>query len=106
GLGDAEGLIVAVDGGPVGGRPAAPRDAHAAHDGGDDPFAQGEGGGDGACGLGWDVVAAVASGLGDKGVAAEFAQVVGGLADGVIGVAGDGVDLVREVGDGEAVGGG
>lgn len=43
----------------------------------------------------------MASGLGDQLVAAELAEVVSGLAGGVAGVAVDGVDLGREVGDAE-----
>ena len=66
--------------------------------------AQGEQGGDGAGRLGRDVVAAAPSGFADEFVAAELAQVVGGLAGGEGVVAGDGVDLVGKVGDGEPVG--
>ena len=51
-----------------------------------------------------EVVAAGPAGFGDQLFAAEFAQVVGGLPDGVAGVAGHGVDLGGELGDGEAVG--
>ena len=67
-------------------------------------FAKGEQGGDGAGGVGRDVVAAAAYGFVDEVVAAEFAQVVGGLAGGVVVVSGEVVHLVGQVGDGEPVG--
>src|SRR5258708_25458342 len=55
---DAEGLVVAVDGGPVRWLASAARAAHAREDGGDDLVAEGEQGGDGAGRLGRGVVAA------------------------------------------------
>src|SRR5258708_24500048 len=55
---DAEGLVVAVDGGPVRWHASAARAAHAREDGGDDLVAEGEQGGDGAGRLGRGVVAA------------------------------------------------
>jgi len=68
--------------------------------------AEGEQGGDGARGVGRDVVAAGPGGLDGKALAAEFAQVVGGLPDRVAGLAGHGGDLGGVLGDGEAVRGG
>src|SRR5260221_5337778 len=58
---DAEGLVVAVDGGPVRWHASAARAAHAREDGGDDLVAEGEQGGDGAGRLGRGVVAAGAA---------------------------------------------
>jgi hypothetical protein len=52
-----------------------------------------------------DVVVACPAGFVDEVFAAEFAQVVGGLADGVAGVPGHGVDFAGEVFDGETAGG-
>ncbi len=53
-----------------------------------------------------DVVAAGRAGFDDEVFAAQFAQVVGGLPDGVVvlALAGERVDFGREVGDGEPVG--
>ena len=60
---DAEGLVVAVDGGPVGGFAAAAGAADAGEDGGDDLVAEGEEGRDSAGRLGRDVLAAGPAGL-------------------------------------------
>ena len=101
---DAEGLVVAVDGGPMGGWATSAWDADPGEDGADDLLAEHDQGGDGAGGLGWDVVAVPAAGFGDQVVAAEFAQVVCRLADCVVVAAGHGVDFVGEVGDAESLG--
>ena len=77
----AEGFVVAVDGGPGGWWSAAAGDADTGEDGGDDVIAQGEDGDDGSGRLGVDVVAAAAARFVDEVVAAEFAEVVGGLAE-------------------------
>src|ERR1035438_1265714 len=55
-----------------------------------------------ACGA--TQLAAAVPGLGDHLVGAELAQVVGALADGVVRSWADGVDLGRQLGDGEPVG--
>ena len=52
------------------------------------------------------MVVAATSTFGEEVAASELAEVVGGLADGVVGVAFDGVDFGDEIGDGEPVGGG
>lgn len=82
--------------------------ADAGQDEADDLFAQGQWGGDGARGGEWGVVAAVAAGLVDDLFAAEFAEVVGALPDGVglLGLPGHGVHLFGELGHGEPVGSG
>ena len=103
---DPEGLVVAVDGGPVGGWAASPWYTDSGEDGADDFLAEDDKCGHGAGGLGRDLVAAGASGFDDEVLAAKFAQVIGALADGVVVAAGDGVDLGYEVGDVEPVGGG
>ena len=77
--------------------------ADTGEDRGDDLVAKREQGGDGAGGVAGHVVAAGAAGFDDEVFAAELAEVVGGLAGGVVGRA-DGVDLGGEVGDGEPVG--
>jgi len=78
----------------------------AGENGGDDLVPEGEQRRDGAGGLPGDVVAAGPAGFDDEAFAAQFAQVVGGLPDGVVvlGLAGERVDFGREVGDGEPVG--
>ena len=76
---DADLLVVAVNVGP-GGRFASPAGAaDAGEDRCEDLLAQGQQGGDGARGLRFQVVAAGPAGFGDEVLAAEFAQVVGGL---------------------------
>ena len=67
--------------------------------------AEGEQGGDGACGGCPDVVAAGSAGFVDEPFAPQLAQVVGRLADGVAAVidTGEGVHLGGELGDGEPV---
>jgi hypothetical protein len=60
---DADLFVVAVDGGPGRRLAAEAWAAHAGQDGRDDVVAEGEQGGDGAGGLGREVVAAAASGL-------------------------------------------
>lgn len=99
--GDADLFVVLVDGGPVGGLAAEAGAADAGEDGGDDMLAEGEQGGDGAGGVGGDVVAAGAAGLVEQLLAADLAEVVGGLAGCVVGVglAGDGTRLGGELAD-------
>ena len=101
---DADSFVVAVDPVPVrlGFRPIRGLRIRG-QDRGDDLVAQGEQGGDGARGDGWDVVAAGATGSVDELFAAEFAQIVGRLPDGVLVVGGAGyrVDLRGELADGE-----
>ena len=80
---DAESFVVTVDAGPVRGFASHAGAADAGEDRGDDLVAEGEQGGDGARGAGRDVVAAGPAGFVDELFAAELAQVVGGLADGV-----------------------
>src|SRR6266568_837511 len=101
--GDAEALVVAVDAGPVRGLASPAGAADPGQDGGDDLVAEGEQGGDGAGRLGRDVVAAGPAGLGGEVLAAELAQVVGGLPGGVAAVVGQGADLGGMLGDGESV---
>src|SRR6266567_6040421 len=79
----AEALVVAVDAGPVRGLASPAGAADPGQDRGDDLVAEGEQGGDGAGRLGRDVVAVGPAGLGGEAVAAELAQVVGGLPGGV-----------------------
>ncbi len=76
---DAEGFVVTVDLGPAGGFASHPQAADAG-DGGDNLVAQDEQGGDGAGGLGWGFIASGAARFDDEVFAAEFAQVVRGLA--------------------------
>jgi hypothetical protein len=66
----AEGFVVAVDGSPVGGLASYAGAADPGQDGGDDLVAEGEQGGDGAGGVGRDVVAAGAAGFGGQALAA------------------------------------
>ena len=82
---DADSFVVAVDAGPGAGFAAHPWAADAGEDGRDDLVAQGEQRGDGARGGCPDAVAARPSGFVDELLAAQFAQVVAGLADGVAG---------------------
>jgi len=91
--GDAEGFVVAVDGSPAGWFASEARAANAGQDGGDDLVAKDKDSGDGASRFGWYVIAPSVCGLGHEMVAAEFAQVVGGLADGVVGQGADGVNF-------------
>jgi hypothetical protein len=101
---DPEGFVVSVGLGPVSGLAAASWAADAGQDRADDLVTQGEQGGDGAGGLRWDVVAARPAGLVDQVFAAELAQVVGRLPDGVVGSSGDGVHFRGEFSDGEPTG--
>jgi len=66
---------------------------------------RGEQGGDGAGGLAGHVVAVASAGFDHEAFAAQFAQLVGGLPDGVVvlALAGERLDFGREVGDGEPV---
>ena len=99
---DAQGFVVAVDAGPVGGFAAHPGAADAGQDGCDDVVAQCQESGDGAgCWCG-DLVAVGSTGFDDEFFTAEFAQVVGGVTNGVVGVPGDRVHPGGHVGDGEA----
>jgi len=67
--------------------------ADTGEDGADDLVAEREQGGDRAgCG-GWAVVAVRAAGFDQEVFSPELAQVVGGLASGVVGVSGDRVDF-------------
>jgi hypothetical protein len=86
--GDAQSLIVAVDGGLDLGFPAHAGAADPGEDRRDDVVAEGEQGADGAGGVWRDVAAAGPAGFVDELLAAEFAQVVCGLPDGAAGLAG------------------
>ena len=103
---DTDLFVVAVDAGPVRGFASHARAAQPGEDRGDDLIAEGEQGGDRACGGCPDVVAAASAGFVDELFAPQLAQVVAGLADGVAAVigAGEGVHLGGEIGDGEAAG--
>ena len=103
---DAQGLVVTVDEGPVRGLARLAGAAHAGEDRGDDLVADGEQGGDGAGRRGGDVVAPGSAELDGEALAAELAQVVGALADRVVGVVAELPDLGGELGDGEAMWGG
>ena len=70
---DAEGFVVAVDGGPGDGFAAFSWAADTGDDGRVDLVAQGEEGGDGAGGIGWDVVAAGPAGFVDEVFPADLA---------------------------------
>src|SRR4051794_37390302 len=72
--GDAELLVVAVDGGPVRRFAALAWAADTGEDGGDDLVAQGDEADQYAGGVGWDPVAVGASDLVDEVFGAEFAQ--------------------------------
>jgi len=98
---DADLLVVAVDLCPGGWFAAGSWAVDAGEDGGDDLVAQCEQAGDGAGGWGWYAVAAGPAGFVDQLFAAEFAEVVGGLAGGVGGGAESG-GLGGEVGDSES----
>src|SRR5258708_9406008 len=100
---DAEGLVVAVDGGPVRWHASAARAAHAREDGGDDLVAEGEKGGDGAGRSGRGVVAAGPARVDGEVLAAELAQVVGALPDRVAGVLVELPGVGGDLGDGEAM---
>src|SRR5205807_1784528 len=98
---DAQGLVVAVGGGPDLGFAAHAGAADPGKDRGDDVIAEGEQGADGAGG-GWrDVVAAGPAGFVHELLAAELFQVVGGLPGGVAVVAGDLPDPGGVLGGGE-----
>ncbi|KMV15231.1 hypothetical protein ACT16_23020 [Mycobacterium heckeshornense] len=103
---DADSFVVTVDAGPVRGFASHLGATDPCEDGADDLIAQGEQGGDGARGQRRDVVAAGTAGLVDEPFAAEFTQVVAGLADVVVGVGGasEDVHLGGEFGHGEPVG--
>ena len=75
----------------------------AGEDRGDDLVAEDEQGGDGSGLLGRDVVAAGSGGFDGESLAAELAQVIGGLPDRVVGVPVQLPDLGGVLGDGEAV---
>ena len=98
---DAQGLVVAVGGGPDSGLASHPGAADSGQDRGDDLVAEGEQGADGAGG-GWrDVVAAGPAGFVHELLAAELAQVISRLPDGIAVVAGDLPDPGGMLGDGE-----
>jgi hypothetical protein len=101
---DAEVLVVAVDGGPVFGLAAHAGAADPGQDRRDDVVAEGEQRGDGPGGVCRDVVAAGPAGFADELLAAELAQVVGGLPGGVAVLPGDLADFGGVLGDGEPCG--
>ena len=78
------------------------RAAKTGEDGADHLVAKNAQRGDRACGLRRDDVSARALRLFDESLRAEPAEVVGGLSDAVVGLAGHRLDLVGELGDGEA----
>jgi tetratricopeptide (TPR) repeat protein len=80
---DPEVFVVAVDGGPDLGLAAHAGAADAGHEGRDDVVAEGEQRGDEAGAVRRNLVAAGPAGLVDEVLAAELAQVVSGLPDGV-----------------------
>ena len=82
------------------------RISDAGQDRGDDVVPEGEQGRYGPGGRAGQVVAAGARGFADELLAAEFAQVVSGLAGvvGGVGLSGHGVDLRGHIGHGEPVG--
>ena len=88
-----QGLVVTVDGGPDLGLAAHAGAADAGEDRGDNVVAEGEQRADGAGGVWRDVVAAGSAGFVDELLAAELAQVVGGLPGGVAVLPGDLADL-------------
>jgi hypothetical protein len=87
-----------LDDGPVVAVGNALGPAHFANERCEHAIADGRDGGDGAQGVGRDLVAAGAPGLFDKALGSELAQVVGGLTDriAVLALAAEGVDLGRE----------
>jgi hypothetical protein len=92
---------VAVGGGPDSGLASHPGAADSGQDRGDDMMAEGEQGADSAGG-GWrDVVAAGPAGFVHELLAAELAQVISRLPDGIAVVAGDLPDPGCMLGDGE-----
>lgn len=86
---NAQGLVVAVDGGPVCRFASHARAADAGEDGCDDMVAEGEQRDHGPAGVRWDVVTAGPAGFVDQLLAAELAQVVSGLPGGVAVLPGD-----------------
>ena len=103
---EAEGFIVAVDRCPGGGFAPSSRAPDAGQDGTDHLVADQEQRSDGASRIWGDPVAPGSSWFVEHLLAAELAQVVGGLAGAVVtvGLPGHGVDLGGELGGGEAVG--
>src|SRR4051812_37678360 len=81
--GGAEGVVVAVDP-TVGVWWSADRFPGAGQDGGDDPVAEGDDGGEGAGGVVGDKVAAAPTRVGDELVWTQFSEGVGRLAGGVV----------------------
>lgn len=102
----SEVFVVLVDGGQPGRDVVVPADLDAGEDRGDDVVPEGEQGRYGPGGRAGQIVAAGARGFADELLAAEFAQVVGGLAGvvGGVGLPGHGVDLGGHIGHGEPSG--
>jgi hypothetical protein len=96
-------FVVAVDGGPVGRLASHPGASDAGDDRGYDLITQDEQRSDGPGLLRRDVVAARAAGFDDQVLAAQLAQIVSGLADGVAGQAGDVLDRGGVLGDSESL---
>ena len=98
---DAQGLVVAVDGGPDLGLAAHARAADPGQDGRDNVIAECKQRGDGTGAVRRDMVAAGPARFIDEVLAAELAQVVGGLPGGVAVVSGHRADLGGVLGGGE-----